>query len=318
MRDSRLSDAVRHFSSVHISGTRPNVCILSSPRSGSTWLLELILTQRGFKPCNEPFNIRKTAVSQRLGLTQWEDLYSDARVPAMESYLQTFLQNSYSAAFKNLRPGERYYRSLTSRIAFKILHACEHRVGWLQDTLNARVVFLLRHPIPVALSREELPRLTAFLDSDFRRFLTREQQQLADEVLGNNKPLELGVLDWCLQNCVPLQHFRDSLLLVTYEQLVLKPAPLLEALARYLELDSVDRMFERIDRPSASVSKSAPDTANRLQAAERDGSDREWLVEKWRSRVDEDEERKLMKIVEGFGLDIYQSGSSRPAEPYWL
>ena len=140
MRDSRLRDAVRRFSNVHIPSNRPNVCILSSPRSGSTWLLELILTQRGFKPCNEPFNIRNTAVSQRLGLTKWEDLYSDSHVDTMESYLKTFLQNDNSAAFKNLRPGERYYRPFTNRIAFKILHAGEHRVDWLQRTLNARLV----------------------------------------------------------------------------------------------------------------------------------------------------------------------------------
>src|SRR5690606_15655183 len=141
-----LAGAARWLSSVHRPTGLPNACIVSAPRSGSTWLLELVLSQPGFKPCNEPFNLRKTAVVRRLGLHEWSQLNDSAHLPAMKAYLETFLENRYSAAFKGLRPGLPHHRFITSRIAFKILFACEHRLDWLAETLNARLVLLIRHP----------------------------------------------------------------------------------------------------------------------------------------------------------------------------
>ena len=36
-----------------------NVLIISNPRSGSTWLMEMIWSQNKFKAINEPLNIRR-------------------------------------------------------------------------------------------------------------------------------------------------------------------------------------------------------------------------------------------------------------------
>lgn len=59
----------------HYPGDEPNVFIHSLPRSGSTWLMELILTQPGFLPCNEPLNLRTEAVRDRLGIDAWKELH---------------------------------------------------------------------------------------------------------------------------------------------------------------------------------------------------------------------------------------------------
>src|SRR5690606_26145774 len=126
-------------------------------------------------------------------------LNDSAHLPEMKAYLESFLANRYSAAFKGLRPGLPYHRFVTSRIAFKILFACEHRLDWLAETLRARVVVLIRHPLPVALSRTALPRLQAFLASEYRSFLTPDRVKLAESVIRRGDPLEMAVLDWCLQ-----------------------------------------------------------------------------------------------------------------------
>src|SRR5690606_26642424 len=155
---AEIAAVARWLSSVHRPNGLPNACLVSAPRSGSTWLLELVLTQPGFRPCNEPFNLRKPEVVRRLGLTEWTELNDSAHLPEMKAYLESFLANRYSAAFKGLRPGLPYHRFVTRRIAFKILFACEHRLDWLADTLRAQLVLLIRHPLPVALSRTALPR----------------------------------------------------------------------------------------------------------------------------------------------------------------
>lgn len=315
-RDS-LATAARYFSSIHRPVGRPNACIVSAPRSGSTWLLELILSQPGFKPCNEPFNLRKGSVVRRLGLDRWEQLNDAAYLPQMQAYLETFLENRYSAAFKGLRPGLAYHRFITRRIAFKILFGFEHRMDWLQETLNARTVVLIRHPIPVALSRQELPRLKSFLDSEFRDSLTADQIRIAEEVIGTQDFQKMAVLDWCMQYAVPLQRFRGQFLLLTYEQLVMRPRPALQALVEHLDLDDVDVMSSMIDRPSASVSKSGAETVSFLKSGGAD-DDKQWLVDKWRPKIAVERERELMQLVKDFGIDVYSSGESVPAAPYWL
>jgi hypothetical protein len=176
---------------------------------------------------------------------------------------------------------------------------------------------LIRHPIPVALSRKELPRLDAFLDSDYRGFLSDQQARLADEIARTSDPVERSVLDWCLQYAVPLQHFRKSFLLLTYEQLVLNPEPALEALAEHLELADVASMRAHIGRPSASVSKSGRETVDFLQGEGID-KDKRWLIEKWRPQVPQTQEAALMRLVNDFGIDIYRSGESVPADAYWI
>src|SRR5690606_8187282 len=123
-------------------------------------------------------------------------------------------------------------------------------------------------------------------------------------------------LDWCLQYAVPLERFRDRFLLVTYEQLVIRPDPALGALAEHLALDDVDLMRARIGRPSASVSKSSTETVGFLQR--KDCDDRQWLLDKWRPRISQDRERSLMRLVNDVGLGVDRSGVSLPAESYWL
>lgn len=313
----RLAEAARYLTSVHRPNDLPNALIVSAPRSGSTWLLELVLTQPGFKPCSEPFNLRKQAVVRRLGLERWEQLNDEDNLPQMKAYLETFLENRYVAAFKGLRPGQPFHRYLTHRIAFKILFACEHRLDWLQQTLRARTVVMVRHPIPVALSRKALPRLESFLEPGFREHLSPEQLRAARRLAASGDGLQRAVLDWCLQYCVPLQRFREDFLLVTYEQLVMRPEPVLHALADHLQLPSVEPMRARIGRPSASVSKSGAATASFLS----DGSardDRRWLIDKWRSSLSSQREDALMHIVQDFDIDVYAAGDSMPVDRYRL
>jgi len=76
---AKIKRVIASTTNIHLTGNSPNVFIFSTPRSGSTWLMELILTQPGFKPCNEPCNPWDPDVCQRLarlGITDWADFHS--------------------------------------------------------------------------------------------------------------------------------------------------------------------------------------------------------------------------------------------------
>jgi hypothetical protein len=55
----RLQLLVKALTNVHRQGPLPNVFLFATPRSGSTWLMEIIASQPGFKYYDEPLNPRR-------------------------------------------------------------------------------------------------------------------------------------------------------------------------------------------------------------------------------------------------------------------
>ena len=313
---AKMKRVIASTTNVHLTGNSPNVFIFSTPRSGSTWLMELILTQPGFKPCNEPFNLWDPDVCQclaRLGITDWADFHSHNGNHAMQKYIQGFCDGRLR--FKNPFFYRNYFRLITHRIVFKILHAGEDRINWFGDTFNGRIVFLLRHPIAVSLSREFYPRLEAFLNSEYSENFSEEQLREARKIIDSGTKLEQGVLDWCLQNAVPLRNATPDWVIISYEQLIIEPRPVLEILAGRLELPKPERMMHRLTTPSASTHKSDEKTKEVLKNREENNR---WVVEKWREKVTEGEERRVMEILKQFDLEVYQFGNTLPANWLWV
>lgn len=275
--------------------------------------MELIWTQPGFKFCDEPLNLRGSLVRQHLGITEWRALYDESATPALQSYFEAFCDGR--SGFMNPSPLRRYYRPLTHRIVFKVIHGCEDRINWFRDTFNGRIAFLIRHPIAVSLSREVYPRLHAVLNSAYRRHMTKDQLDYALKICDSGTRLEQGVLSWCLQNAIPLGAATDDWALVTYEQLVLDPRPVIMHLADKLELPEPGRMLDRLTTPSGVKAKSDAETQQVLEDAT---NRRSWLVEKWRKQVSEQEERRVMEILKRFELDVYSYGDLLPAERLWI
>ena len=312
MKDN-VKTAIKSISNIHRPDGSPNVFLFSVPRSGSTWLMELVWTQPGFKPCNEPLDLRSSRVRQHLGVSEWQDLYAQNATLALQSYFQAFCEGQ--SGFMNPSLLRRPYRPFTRRIVFKVIHGGEDRIHWFRDTFDGRVVLLLRHPIAVSLSREVYPRLRAFLSSDYQRHLTKDQLDYALKVCETGTELERGVLSWCLQNAIPLRAATDDWAVVSYEQMVLEPQPVIMHLAYKLELPEPGRMLERLTTPSGVKAKSDAETQQVLEDAT---SRRAWLIEKWQRQVSEAEERRAMEILERFELDVYSPGDLLPAERLWI
>ena len=121
---------------------------------------------------------------------------------------------------------------------------------------------------------------------------------------------------WCLHNAVPLKQATPEWSLVSYEQLVLDPHPVIEYLAARLDLPRPDRMRMRLLTPSGVRRKSSLETQAFLRRKE--ARERSWLVEKWREQVDERRERHVMEILDRFELDVYRYGEILPAPRIWI
>jgi hypothetical protein len=299
-------NAIKTATNHHRPRGHQNIFLFSTPRSGSTWLMELIWSQPGFKACNEPLDLRNPMVRKYLGITNWLELYSQEARPALHRYFQA-LCNGYLHAMDPV-PFRGFYRPVTHRIIFKIINGGEDRINWFRDTFNGQIIYLIRHPIAVSLSREYLPRVQVQLESDYRRHFSIEQIEIAQRILENGTKLEQGVLAWCLENAVPLRMASNDWLIIPYEELVVAPQTLIAQMAERLALPEPEQMLSRLVIPSAVKSKSNPETQ---QALER-GTNRRWLAEKWRSQVSKREECQAMEILAHFQLDIYRAGELLP------
>jgi hypothetical protein len=275
--------------------------------------MELIWTQPGFKYCNEPLDIRNKLVAENLGIRTWQELYSSAASDKIETYFRGIC--SGQLRFNEPNPFRRYYRPITRRIVFKELHAGHDRIAWFNSTFNGRAVYLVRHPIAVSLSREVFATLNELLGASYRQHFSKEELSFAHEVLASGTRLERGVLAWCLQNAVPLRHTAGDWAMVSYEQLILEPRVVIDYLSAKLDLPEPERMLRALNVPSLAVRESDQVTRGVL---EKGAHERAWLVDKWKERVSEAEERHSMDILEHFGLNTYRAGTSLPSPPLWV
>ena len=276
--------------------------------------MELIWSQPGFKCENEPLNLRNPLVRKHLGIESWEELYSETATDKLKTYFSGY-RNGKLHVVEPLFFQNRHYRPITRRIVYKVIHGGEDRINWFRDTFNARVVLLLRHPIAVSLSREVYPRLETFVKSHYKRHFTKDQLERAANIIATGSKLEQGVLSWCFQNAVPLRDVSDDWGIVTYEQLVMEPAPAVRHLAHQLELPNTKKILDKLDRASGVLRKSDAETQRILQD---ETEKRSLLINKWRKKVNEAEEKRAMAILSWFDIDVYRPGDVLPADSFWI
>jgi len=312
----RVGQRVRAALNVHRPGGEPDVLLFSTPRGGSTWLFELIGTQPGFKSCDEPLNLRNSNVSRELGIGDWEDLYDECCEALIARYFQGLHDGKLSHMNRN--PWEANHRTFTRRMVYKVLHGAEYMAPTLTKTLDARAVVLLRHPIPVALSRGALPRLDAILRSSARQRYDAQAVREMIDIAAKGSPLERGVLSWCLQTAPLLVAAPPEWAIVTYEQLVLDASPVIQHLADTLALPDPNSMLARINRASTSIRGMSTASTQEVLAKPASQERNLWLVEKWRDEVSIDEERAAMSLLEMFDIEAYRFGSVFPSDSLWM
>lgn len=306
--ETQIKTFIKTMTNRHRPNDSANLFLFSMPRSGSTWLMELLWSQPGFKACNEPLDLRKPHVRRSLQTEEWRDLINESATPMLYNYFHAICSGQCHAADPS--PFNPFYRAQTNRMVFKIIHGGEDRINWFRDSFNGKIVYLLRHPIAVTLSRKVQPRFAALLTSDYQRHFTPAQLRFARNILERGSKLEQGMVEWCLQNAVPMRDATPDWAIVSYEQTVVDPDAVVAYLTDKIELSAADRMRQRLTVPSASV-KGQSDKATQEALANRDQQEG-WLVQKWRKQIDEKTEKELMSILDRFELDLYRVGDYMP------
>lgn len=279
----------------------------------------MLSSQGRFKIVNEPFNLRQAVVRDNLKLDTWESLFQAANRPLIRSYIQSFVDGrDTDFRFKRESPFNRAWHPWTDRIIFKILFAGEDYIDWFETEFGGNIILLLRHPIPVALSREEFPRLESLLSPPYALHFSAEQIAYARALIATHDRLQIAVLDWCLQNSVPLRQARSSWTVLSYEEMVLHPRETVNYLAGRYGLPNEDKMLRRVFEASGSTGKSKADSHSVLSDPQEIRHKRSWLVNRWKEKVAPDAVSHAFRTLRVYGIDFYESHRTLPAHKYLL
>ena len=277
---------------------RRSILVAGTARSGTTWLSDLIATQIPSRILFEPFN---------------PDLVSDYRRFRYFQYMRPGTENSEFHAFaQKVFTGEirnRWIDRQNERIISRFRLVKEIRANlalkWLHDNFpEIPILFIMRHPCAVVLSRMELGWAT---DHDIEPFLS--QPQLMEDFLGPYSDLirsarsseEKHAVIWSVSNLVPLKQFSsEELRVVYYENLCTQPE---------IELPGI---FEAIGYQYSGLvvtSRNQPSQTTRSASAVVAGTNK---IENWKNKLSRSQIDNVLRVVQAFGLGHMYDDSTLP------
>lgn len=224
--------------------------VVSTGRSGSTWVAEVINHRNEYRLVFEPFRNDRVRKARPFRLGQYID-------PADQSHpLARTIDALLAGRVRSFWVDRPNRRRLVSRRIVK-----EIRITNLLPWIRARhpalpVVYVVRDPVAVARSwlqlgwSDELDELLA------QPQLLARFAGLGDEITAiarDDDPFGRHVLRWCLENAIPLrEHASLGVHLVVYEQLRATPEPELARLFAYLGRSAAGAL-EAVRKPSRTA-----------------------------------------------------------------
>lgn len=307
----KIKNQIRPWLSLHLpKGGAPTV-LASIPRGGSTWIMEVLGALSGTRMIAEPFNVRVSEIRDALEIDNWADLLNASARPKLVAYLRNIDNGSIS--FLNPNPFVQW-RFLTSRTLFKMIHLPAHISEAIANQMGARFLCLVRHPVPVSLSRKVFPILDDFLQSEYRFEFSESQNELAEHLIQGGSHLEKGVLAWCLQFEPFLRDADEERLsrLIFYEQCVAETEGVLSSIEVRLAEHFPENIKARALAPSRVLSKSDAQTQTILKS-QSDGDARvQHLIARWQGQITDADKSATQTILDAFEVDTYSAADPLP------
>lgn len=311
----RLLLLVKACTNLHRQGPLPNVFLFATPRSGSTWLMEIIASQPGFKYYDEPLNPRRENVAYGGLFPDYASLMPDSGDPdRIIGYLQALQAGRHR--YMNPPPFRRNHRFFTNRIVFKI-HEIEHLMDQVVSECGGQLVYLLRHPIANSISRTVQPRLEKFLNSPYYAALVGEPERTLEirSIAESGTPLQRAVISWSYENLTALRRPNPASLVVTYEELVINPVKSCDLLMQKLDLTDREAMLAAFDRPAINIRMSHAQTLAAMNSPDAEER-RIRLVSKWKERTSESQYDEVAHVLSLFALDAYDARHALAARKF--
>lgn len=294
-------------------GQKKDILLLSSRRSGSTWLMEVLGVEPGLRSLNEPFGPKFIHRSILATAPGFDAVCSGHRLFQLDEdladctarYMTEPALNRLSGPYNPLSPSFhfRYDRTL-----WKVIHANPAIDYFYQQADRFHTLLLLRHPCPTILSmmRKYEPELALILRNEgfCRTYVDDAAYTAFQDIERGGTLLEKFAAEWALEQVAPLRGLEvhaAKLRILSYEALLAEPEASVSGIANFCELSDPEKILRYLRYPSASTAGDRMQTMKRASAAD--------LIGGWRKKLSGEEEKAVFRILERAGIDNYVCGN---------
>lgn len=280
----------------HNTDHRNAVFVAGLPRSGTTWLGELINFRNESRYLFEPFDPSRVALAVNFGNhTYLRPTDDDPHFLAPARAIVTGLVREHFVDQWNRKIicGSRVIKEVRASLFLRWL--CAHFPGM-------PIVLIVRHPFAVAVSQRKT-NVDVDLEAEFlsQPELVRDFLQPYIEVMrACATPFERLVAMWCVGVGVPLSQFRNGeICVVFYEHLSTEPDRVLAEVFAHL-----NRRFDPGIR--RALTKPSTTTISRSELARTWSEGALQVTQAWTERASAAEIRRGLDILKAFGMtDLY-------------
>lgn len=280
----------RQAKNYNISDT---IVVTGSPRSGTTWLGELMSTVPGYRMLYEPLDMNRHAESRAMGLGWRPYIAPGTDWPEAEAFLYRILT------------GQLLNRSTTTHLSMAQILT---RKGWVIKFVRASAILkwmterfplrtpllLIRHPCAVVASQTRSGRQTVSIPMKITPSFAAAFPELADYMGTLKTQEEARAARYCMHYYPPLSLPKPHPWhLVTYERLVRQGRQELEQIFEALEMEMPAEAIKHLRIPSATTK----DWSN-----VRAGKD---PLAGWTKNLSKEQIKQILAVTSTFGLDFY-------------
>ena len=279
------------------------ILLAGSPRSGTTWVADLLRSAPGYLQLTEPLwnGLRRVRAA---GLGDRTYAPPDEARPALARFFEKLLRGR--PLFHGWLTDDSLADALRARrLLLKCIRA-NRLLPWLARNFEMRgILLLVRHPCAVVSSAMMHPGFkppagVSELDRAYVEARAPGRAALLDS-LGTEA--ELRALTWALDQHVAFGALREKrVTLLSYEKLLLDGAAEIERVFAALRLPMPAGAAARLDRPSREAHAWSA-AHGRASAEERLGG--------WRKRLTGEQVRRVLAVAGAFGIE----GFSEEAVP---
>lgn len=269
------------------------VMLASVPRSGSTWISNVINHKNEYRYVFEPFFPKYVRAFKSFKYRQYISVHDDdpVLIGKARHVVSGKIRNFWVDRFnKKIICEKRLIKDVRINLLLK----------WLKHHFQElRIVLLLRHPFAVAHSRMKIG-WDAHLDLYMNQadLVSDLLHPFIDEIKKCTTDFEKQVCAWCIENYVPLTQFKgsDDIYIAFYEKFCVDAVHETKSLLRWLGHEDLTISRDAVRRPSEMTKKHSSNLS---------GSE---LIQQWKKKIPDETIIKGVHILEVFGLSkIYDS-----------
>jgi hypothetical protein len=280
------------FTSLPDCKLEKSIVIFGGPRSGTTWLAEILNTIPKSGLIFEPLYLSKVREARVAGVERHAYLPPGEKWPAGELFFRKMLDgkvlNSWTTSFMPLKRAVRPNLWVIKMIRANMM------LSWMLDKFpSLKPVLIIRHPCSTILSMRQMGWPPPTRRPHFPKFESTFPH-IRSIVEKLNHPIEYSAAMWCISYYPTLLHtLYNKHIVVSYERLVREGDKELKRIFDYLQIlqpkEAVDqlRRFSRMTKIDSPIHETGDPLA------------------KWSEKLSPEEIKMILNVVKAFGMDFY-------------